>query len=142
MAIKTTKNLLLGLIVLLTILLFIQACKKSENENENLGLIGTHILKKDVVKNVMENNQKVGLTATDFDITSCPPDVTCISGGYSRVKIKFKDETSEQTLPLCLGICTSFADVITLYGIKYKVKLEEVVPATSKVRIIITKADP
>lgn len=142
MAIKTTKNLLLGLIVLLTILLFIQACKKSENENENLGLIGTHILKRDVVKNVMENNQKVGLTATDFDITSCPPDVTCISGGYSRVKIKFKDETSEQTLPLCLGTCTSFADVITLYGIKYKVKLEEVVPATSKVHIIITKADP
>ncbi len=140
MAIKTTKNLLLGLIVLLTILLFIQACKK--NENENSGLLGTHILKKDVVKNVTENNQNVGLTATDFDITSCPPEITCISGGYSRVKIKFKDETSEQTLTLCLGTCTVFGNVVTLYGIKYKVKLEEVVLATSKVRILITKADP
>ncbi|WP_379089628.1 hypothetical protein [Pedobacter sp. UC225_65] len=139
MAIKTTKNLLLGLIVLLTILLFIQACKK--NENENSGLLGTHILKKDVVKNVTENNQNVGLTATDFDITSCPPEITCISGGYSRVKIKFKDETSEQTLTLCLGTCTVFGNVVTLYGIKYKVKLEEVVLATSKVRILITKAD-
>ncbi len=140
MAIKTTKNLLLGLIVLLTILLFIQACKK--NENENSGLLGMHILKKDVVKNVTENNQNVGLTATDFDITSCPPEITCISGGYSRVKIKFKDETSEQTLTLCLGTCTVFGNVVTLYGIKYKVKLEEVVLATSKVRILITKADP
>lgn len=139
MAIKTTKNLLLGLIVLLTILLFIQACKK--NENENSGLLGMHILKKDVVKNVTENNQNVGLTATDFDITSCPPEITCISGGYSRVKIKFKDETSEQTLTLCLGTCTVFGNVVTLYGIKYKVKLEEVVLATSKVRILITKAD-
>ena len=146
MAIKTTKNLLLGLIVLLTILLFIQACKKSENENrnenENLNLTGTHVLKKDLVKNVTEDNQKVGLTATDFDITSCPPNVTCISGGYSRVKIKFKDETSEQTLTICLGTCTVLGDVVTLYGIKYKVKLEEVISATSKVRIVITKADP
>ena len=155
MAIKTTKNLLLCLIVLLTVLLFIQACKKSnngnKNENENLNLTGTHILKKDVVKNVTEDNQKVELTAIGFDITSCPPNVTCISGGYAIVKIKFKDETKEQTLQLCVGGCTISSvppqDIVTINGIKYNVKLTDVASAEKitevpKAQITVARVGP
>lgn len=152
MAIKTTKSLLLGLIVLLTILLFLQACKKDGNENSDL--IGAHILKKDVLKSLIANDQKIEITATDFQATGCPPQMNCLLGGYSKVKIKFKDNTQQQTLELCKGLCIIIAkplqEVITLNSIKYNVKLEEILPEynseketieTPKAYIVITKVN-
>lgn len=151
MAIKTTKSLLLGLIVLLTILLFIQACKKNERDNENLDLIGTHLLKKDLVKKVTAYNKQVELTATNFEIVACPPNVNCISGGYSKVKIKFKDATKEQELQLCIGACTISSippqDIITINDVRYNVKLTDVISAekatgSPKLQITVTRVGP
>lgn len=152
MAIKTTKNLLLGLIVLLTLLMLIQACKK--DNNENLDLIGTHILKKNETKTVTANDKKVEITPIDFEITGCPPNYNCLVGGYSKVKINFKDDQKEQTLELCKGLCAIIArplqQVITLNAIKYNVKLEEILPEynsektsieTPKAYVVVTKVD-
>ena len=151
MAIKTTKSLLIGLIVLLTILLFIQSCKKDERDNENLNLIGTHLLKKDLVKRVTAYNKQVELSATDFEIVSCPPNVNCITGGFSKVKIKFKDETKEQYLQLCIGACTISSippqDIITINDVRYNVKLTDMISAekitaSPKAQITVTRVGP
>lgn len=153
MTIKTTKNILLGIVVFLTALVFVQSCKKGEKENS--ALIGTHILKKDVAKELLADDKTIEVTAIDFEVTGCPPQVNCIVGGYSKVKIKFKDNTQEQTLELCKGLCIIIARplqaMITLNGSSYNVKLEEVLPGydperatveTPKAYIVIAKVNP
>ncbi len=150
MAIKTTQKLLFALVILLTLLAFMQACKKGNHEN--LDLIGAHILKQDEPQELIANAQKIELTATDFVVTGCPPYMNCLVGGYSKVKIKFKDGQSAQSLELCKGLCALVAKPIqaeiSLNGIKYNVKLEEILPqyngekptiATPKAYIVITQ---
>lgn len=128
MSIKQTKTILLGFIVLLTLLVFVQACEKSDSKS----LIGTIILPANETKTVVQQDKSIAITASDFKDSRCPINANCVWQGYASVKITFKDDVKEQDLTLCTGGCSILAmplpETITLNGTTYKIKLEEITP--------------
>ncbi len=85
MSIKQTKSILLGVAVLLTFLVFFQACEKSDSK----GLIGTLILPVNETKTVSQQGKSIAVTASDFKDSRCPINADCIWQGYASVKITF-----------------------------------------------------
>jgi hypothetical protein len=145
MPFKTIKTILLGIILILTILLIIQSCKE-----ENTRLTGVHLLKQDEPRKVFENGQAISITAFDFADSRCPPDVACVWAGNARVKLKFIDNNSTQTIGVCLGSCNTAAipagQPVVLNGASYTVKLKQVMPYpgqkeqfTPRAEIVISK---
>jgi len=131
MSIKQTKTVLLGVIVLLSFLLFIQACEKSNTTN----LIGTLILPANETKTVVYQGKSISITASDFKDSRCPINANCVWQGYASVKITFKDDVKEQDLTFCVGGCSTVAipliETVTLNGTTYKIKLEDITPYPS-----------
>jgi hypothetical protein len=147
MSIKTTKNILLGTIVFLTFLTFIQACEKSDRTNSNL--IGEHFLATNQAKTVDGKGKSILLTLTDLSDSRCPINANCIWQGVATATIKFKDDTKEQTITLCVGGCNIVAkpnvESIVLNNITYQIKLEDVTPypgtvtkETAKAKLVIS----
>lgn len=131
MSIKQTKTVLLGVIVLLSFLLFIQACEKSNTTS----LIGTLILPANETKTVVYQGKSISITASDFKDSRCPINANCVWQGYASVKITFKDDVKEQDLTFCMGGCSTVSipliETVTLNGTTYKIKLEDITPYPS-----------
>lgn len=131
MSIKQTKTVLLGVILLLSFLLFIQACEKSNTTS----LIGTLILPANETKTVVYQGKSISITASDFKDSRCPINANCVWQGYASVKITFKDDVKEQDLTFCMGGCSTVAipliETVTLNGTTYKIKLEDITPYPS-----------
>lgn len=131
MSIKQTKTVLLGIIVLLTFLVFFQACEKSDSKS----LIGTLTLPTGVTKTVTHKGKRVSITASDFKESRCPFNADCTWIGNATVKITFKDETKEEVINMCLGGCDLLSvplpNSITLNGTTYKIKLQSITPDPS-----------
>ncbi len=127
MKVQTTKTILLGTIVLLTILIFVQACEKV---GENI--VGTFILVKNETKTLESNGKKVDVTIVEFQDSRCPINASCVAQGYGAVTLKLKDDAQEQNLQLCIGGCSIAAipqqQTIVLNGMTYKLKLEDITP--------------
>ncbi|MES2653659.1 MAG: hypothetical protein V4663_18110 [Bacteroidota bacterium] len=135
MSIKQTKTILLGVIVLLTFLVFFQACEKPGSKN----LVGTLVLPVNETKTVVHQGKSISITASDFKESRCPINVDCVWQGYASVKITFKDDVKEQDLVLCLGACTvvgvPLIETVILNGTTYKIKLEEITPYPTQDKI-------
>lgn len=145
MDIKKTKTILLGIIVLLSSLVFIQACEKSTAVTEN-----TITLQEDQTKNTVIKGKTIAITATNFTDSRCPINADCVWRGYAMVKINFKDETKEQNINMCIGGCeilsVNLPNTIVLNDKTYHIKLsdvtpypttDKVMPEPSKAKIII-----
>ncbi|MES2418744.1 MAG: hypothetical protein V4541_11195 [Bacteroidota bacterium] len=128
MPFKTIKTILLGLILILTILLILQSCKKEGNTI----LIGTHLLKQDQTIEVLGHGKTIAITASEFSDSRCPPNVQCVWQGYASVKVKFKDDKQEQIIELCTGGCSITgkpeAQIVVLNEYAYQLKLEDINP--------------
>ncbi len=128
MSIKQTKTVLLSVIVLLTVLIFVQACEKSASTS----LIGTIILTDKETKTFTNQGKSITITASDFKESRCPINANCVWQGYASVKITLKDDVKEQDLVLCLGGCDIAGippiDKVTLNGTTFKIKVEEITP--------------
>lgn len=128
MSIKQTKSVLLGVVILLTLLIFLQACEKSDSK----GLVGTFIISVNETKTLSHQGKSVAVTASDFQDSRCPINANCIWQGYGSVKLTFKDNAKEQHITLCIGGCSIVAmpllQTVTLNGATYKIKLYEITP--------------
>lgn len=144
MTIKHTKTTLRSIIILLTLLIGVQACEKSDSKS----LIGTITLTDKQPQTFVHQGQSIAITASDFKDSRCPINADCVWQGYATVKITFKDDVKEQDLTLCTGGCSVLSvpqpETITLNGKIFKIKLEEITPFptldktqqnTSKVKI-------
>ncbi|SFG74364.1 hypothetical protein [Pedobacter insulae] len=148
MAIKKIKTILLGVIVFLSCLIFIQACEKSGS----LGSAETLLLTENETKTAAFEGEKIAITATNFTDSRCPVNADCVWSGYAMLKVNFKEENKEQDITMCIGACeilsVNLPNTIILNGKTYKIKLQEVTPyptlnksvsEPSKAKIIITK---
>ena len=128
MSIQQIKKVLQSVAVLLTLLVFIQSCEKSDSKS----LLGALTLTTNETKVVTHQNKKISITASDFKDSRCPINADCVWQGYASVKLTFKDDVKEQDLLLCLGGCAILAvplpETVTLNGTVYKIKLEEITP--------------
>ena len=140
MSIKQTKTVLLGVVVLLTFLLFFQACEKANSEN----LIGTFVLTANETKTAVHQGKTITVTATDFKDSRCPINADCVWQGNATVKITFIDDVKEQEITMCLGACSILSvplpNTITLNGTTYKIKLDEITPYPTLNKIMPDKS--
>jgi hypothetical protein len=147
MDIKKTKTVLLGIITLLSFLVFIQACEKSTAVTEN-----TITLQEDQPKSAVIKGKNISITATNFTDSRCPINADCVWQGYAMVKINFKDDTKEQNINMCIGGCeivsVNLPNTIVLNDKTYDIKLsdvtpypttDKVTPEPSKAKIVITE---
>ncbi|HTM97178.1 MAG TPA: hypothetical protein VL088_00470 [Pedobacter sp.] len=148
MAIQKTKTILLGIIVVLSLLVFIQACEKSST----IGSAHTVILTENETKTSAFEGKNVAITATKFTDSRCPINADCVWQGNATVKVNFKDENKEQEITMCIGGCdvlsVNLPKTIVLNGKTYQIKLEEITPyptlnkpiaEPSKAKIIISR---
>ena len=128
MSIKQTKTVLLSIIVLLTLLVFIQACEKSDVRS----LIGSITLTDKETKTAIHQGKSISITASDFKDSRCPINADCVWQGNATVKLTFKDDVKEQDLILCTGGCAVLSvplpETVVLNGTTFKIKLEEITP--------------
>lgn len=128
MKIQTTKTVLLSIVLMLTMLLFFQACDKTSETN----FVGTHMLEKNKAKETIAEGNKIWIEAKEFTDSRCPINVDCVWAGVATAKISFKDDTKEQTIELCLGACDVVSkpkmQEITIKNIDYTVELSDLSP--------------
>ena len=125
---KTTKNILIGFVVILTLLLFFQACEKTNA----IDFSGKYVIKVGETISVPQNTKLATLIFQEYSDSRCPANVNCIWEGVAQAKFKLKTTQNEQNIELCLGGC----DVITkptnqefnVNGVIYTVKLIEITP--------------
>ena len=126
MSIKQTKTVLLSVIALLSLLVFVQACEKSDST----GLIGTITLADKETQTLLHQGKSITITASDFNDSRCPVNADCVWQGNATVKITFKDDLKTQDIVLCLGGCNIAAipviDKVTLNGTTFNIKLEDI----------------
>lgn len=124
---KTTKNILLSIVAVLTLLMFFQACEKTSDNN----FVGTHILEKNKAKETIAEGNKIWIEAKEFTDSRCPINVDCVWAGVATAKISF-DDTQEGTMELCLGACDVVnkprTQEITIHNITYIVELKDLSP--------------
>jgi len=147
MKIQTTKTVLLSIVLMLTMLLFFQACDKTSETN----FVGTHMLEKNKAKETIAEGNKIWIEAKEFTDSRCPINVDCVWAGVATAKISFKDDAQEQNIELCLGACDVAnkpkTQEITIKAVNYIVELKDFTPypnlgdkpADSKATIVITK---
>ncbi|TKC10899.1 hypothetical protein FA048_12075 [Pedobacter polaris] len=145
---KRTKLILSFIAFILTILVFVQACKKGNSSD----LSGTYEVSLDQTKQMPENGTSATLTLINVDDTRCPINANCVSAGYVLIKVKFRDKNGEQTIEICANDCLDKVlrkNTIVLNGVSYTLKLMEVSPfpdtsrpasTKKKATILITKA--
>lgn len=129
---KTTKNILLGIVVILTFLLFFQACEKSNN----VDFSGKYVIKVGETKNVPQNANLANLTFQEYTDSRCPANAQCVWQGAAQAKFKLKTDQSEQLIELCLGACDVISkntnQEFTVNAVQYTVKLIELTPYPGK----------
>jgi len=128
MKIQTTKTVLLSIVLMLTVLLFFQACDKTSETD----FVGTHMLEKNKAKETIAEGNKIWIEAKEFTDSRCPINVDCVWAGVATAKISFKDDAKEQTIELCLGACDLVSkpktQEITIKNIDYTVELSDLTP--------------
>ena len=131
---KTTKNILLGIVGILTLLLFSQACEKSSNSDFS----GKYTIQLGESIKVPQNSKLALLTFQEYSDSRCPEGKTCIWEGVAQGKFQLKTDQNEQIIDLCLGGCYAIskpdAQEFKVNGVNYTVKMIEVTPypGTSK----------
>lgn len=141
---KTTKNILLGVVAMLTLLVFFQACDKIAHTDFE----GTHVLEKNMAKQVVAGGKQVWMEVKEITDSRCPINVECVWAGIATAKISF-DDLPENTVELCLGACDVVSkpriQEITINSVIYTVELKDVTPypgdkqEDKKATIVITK---
>lgn len=125
---KTTKNILLGLVVILTLLVFFQACEKSNTVDYS----GKYLIKIGETKNFPQNTKLATLTFQEYTDKRCPINTDCIWYGSTQGIFKLKIDQNQQTLELCFGSCNTIAkpanQEFTVNGVTYSVNLIELTP--------------
>lgn len=125
---KTTKNILLGIVVILTFLLFFQACEKTNA----LDFSGKYVIKVGETKNVPQNTNLATLTFQEYTDSRCPANAQCVWQGVAQAKFKLKTDQNEQLIELCLGACDVISkntnQEFTVNGVIYTVKFIELTP--------------
>lgn len=125
---KTTKNILIGVVAILTLLLFFQACDKSNGTD----FTGKYTIEKGETINIPQNTKLAQLTFQESTDSRCPINANCVWQGAAQAKFIVKTEQKEQTLDLCLGGCDVIAknrkQKLSINGEVYFVELVELTP--------------
>ena len=125
---KTTKNILSAIAVMLTLLLFFQACEKSSN----VDFSGKYVIKVGDTISVPQNTKLATLIFQEYSDSRCPANVNCVWEGAAQGKFKLKTEQYEQMIELCLGGCNVITkptnQEFNVNGVVYTVKLIELTP--------------
>ncbi len=125
---KTTKNILLGIVAILTLLLIFQACEKTNT----IDFSGKYVIKVGETISVPQNSKLALLTFQEYTDSRCPINVNCVWEGAAQGKFKLKTEQNEQTIELCLGGCNVISkptlQEFNVNGVTYTVKLIELTP--------------
>lgn len=125
---KTTKNILLGIVAILTLLLFFQACEKTSN----VDFSGKYVIKIGETINVPQSSNLALLTFQEYTDSRCPANVNCVWEGVAQGKFKLKLDQNEQLVELCIGGCNVIAkptnQEFSVNGVTYSVNLLELRP--------------
>jgi hypothetical protein len=142
---KRTKLILSFIAVVLTVMVFVQACKK----DKQVQLHGTHSIGLGEKIQISVNGNTVTLTASNFNDSRCPINALCVWAGVATGSFTFKDSSKEQTVELCLGACEVVSkpkkQAIILNETNYTVELTEFTPYPGttkeniKATIVLTK---
>ncbi|RZJ81543.1 MAG: hypothetical protein EOO47_03860 [Flavobacterium sp.] len=144
---KRTKLILSFIAAVLTVMVFVQACKKENSNN----LSGTYeIGLKETIK-IPANGSSISATLTNVNDSRCPINANCVTAGYVFINLKITNKNSEQNFELCSENCLDKVlrpNSIVLDGITYEIKLLDVTPfpdisstvnTNKKAAIVITK---
>lgn len=142
---KQTKLILTSIAFILTVLVFVQACKKGNA----VDLSGTYTINSGENLHIPENKNDATISASNFADSRCPINADCVWAGVATGNFTLKDKTNEQTIELCLGACDVVkkpkTQNITLNGVIYTIELTEVTPypgttkEKSKATIVLKK---
>lgn len=142
---KRTKLILSSIALILTVLVFVQACKKGNA----VDLSGTYTISAGENLHIPENRNTATISASNFADSRCPINADCVWAGVAIGNFTFKDNANEQTIELCLGACDvvkkNKTQDISLNGINYTLELTEVTPypgttkENSKATIVLKK---
>ena len=144
---KKTKLILSFIAFLLTILVFVQACKKENSKDFS----GTYQISLNQTVKIPSNGSATAVTLTNVNDSRCPINANCVTAGYVFINLNFSDKNGEQSISLCSANCLDKVyrpNSIVLNGVTYEVKLDDVTPfpdlpnptsANKKATIVITK---
>ncbi len=125
---KTTKNILLGIVAILTLLLFFQACEKSNHTDFS----GKYMIKVGETKSIPQSSKLATLTFQEYTDSRCPVNVNCIWEGAAQAKFLLKINQNEQMVELCIGGCNVISKATTqdfnVNGVIYSAKLITLTP--------------
>lgn len=125
---KTTKNVLLGLVVILTLLIFFQACTKSTITD----IPEKYIIKEGETIHIPQNTKLGELTFLNYTDSRCPINAYCVWQGAALANFKIKTDREEQNIELCLGGCEVIKknkkQKFVVNGVLYEAELIELHP--------------
>ncbi|RZK52619.1 MAG: hypothetical protein EOO87_14810 [Pedobacter sp.] len=131
-----TLLLLKSVVLMLSILTFVQACKKT-----SFGTVeGSYNLHANETINLPKNSANT-LAVSDFADSRCPIDVQCVWAGTATLKIAITANGNTQNLELCKGGCnvTKQATIqeFTLNDVAYTIELADMKPYPSTAKTTI-----
>ncbi|RZK46455.1 MAG: hypothetical protein EOO87_23540 [Pedobacter sp.] len=133
-----TKTLLLlkSVVLMLSILTFVQACKKT-----SYGTIeGNYNLRANETINLPKNSANT-LTVSDFADSRCPINADCVWQGVATIKVAITENEKTQNLELCKGGCnvTKQATIqeFTINDVAYTIELADMKPYPSTAKTSI-----
>ena len=144
---KRTKLILSFIALILTILVFVQACKK-ENRTD---LSGTYEIGLQQTKKITTNNSITAIKLTNINDSRCPINANCVTEGYVFINLNFSNKNGEQNIELCSANCLDKRfrpNTITINKVTYQATLKDVTPfpditnlasTNKKATIIVTK---
>ena len=132
---KRTKLILSFIAFILTILVFVQACKK----DKQVQVPETYIVSIGEKISIPVNGNTVTITAASFNGIVCPVNAFCIDN-YATGIFTFLDSSREQTIELCIGNCDERSKPkkrdIKLNGIRYTAELNKITPYPNDTKIM------
>lgn len=119
-----------SVVLLLSILTFVQACKKTAYNT----IEGNYNLRANETINLPKNSPST-LTVSDFTDSRCPIDVQCVWAGVATIKVTITENNKTQNIELCKGGCnvTKQATVqeFILNDVAYTIELADLKPYPS-----------
>lgn len=144
---KKTKLILSSIAFALTVLVFVQACKK-DNQTD---ISGTYKIELQESINILKNGTAISAKLISVEDSRCPINASCITSGYILIKLNFIDNQGEQSFEVCSENCldkVARPKSIRLNGVSYSIKIEDLTPypdfskpttVKQKVTIVIAK---
>ncbi|RZJ79547.1 MAG: hypothetical protein EOO47_10465 [Flavobacterium sp.] len=122
-----TLLLLKSIVLMLSMLTFAHACKKTANYTVE----GNYNLRAEQTVSLVEGSKNT-LTASNFADSRCPINVDCVWEGTASIKVAITIDGKTENLELCKGGCNVTKQAtqheFSINGIDYTIELADLTP--------------